>query len=82
MFPPALFADKIAESIITLCRSPNGDAIELFFDDKDFLISRREKPKPVEDIEAGEVEAELVQIDKLFADDSADEPALDLEDVT
>ena len=81
IYPPASFADKIAESIITLCGSPNGDAIELLLDDRDFLKPSRKKPKAVQDMEAVEVEAEPVEIDKLLEDDSADEATLDLEDV-
>ena len=36
-FPNHQYAAKIAEAVVKLYASPNGDKIELFFDDKDMM---------------------------------------------
>ena len=51
MYPPGLYAEKIAESVMNLYNSASDQSIELFFDDRDFLSKNREKSKDVDYIE-------------------------------
>ncbi len=37
MYPPIIYAEKIAESVVKLYGSKSDQSIVLFFDDKDFL---------------------------------------------
>ena len=65
LYPPSLYADKIAESVITMSREKK-QSIELFFDDIDLLTkNKKEKePEPFREIEKGSSE-----IDELLEDD-------------
>ena len=51
LYPPGLYAEKIAESVMNLYNSASDQSIELFFDDRDFLSKNREKSKDVDYIE-------------------------------
>ncbi len=52
LYPPALYAEKIAEVIMSLFSSGSDQSVELFFDDKDFFSKELEKPQDVDDIES------------------------------
>lgn len=51
LYPPVLFADKIATSIIRIYDSKNNQSEELFFDDLDFISKDREKRGIERDLE-------------------------------
>ncbi len=68
MYPSGLYADEIAESVITIYGSEKNQSIELFFDDIDLLTMDQKKPEVVEDIKK-----EPVEIDELFEDELEDE---------
>ena len=63
LYPPSLYADKIAESIISMSREKK-QSIELFFDDIDLLTKNKKEPEPFREIEKGSSE-----IDELLEDD-------------
>ncbi len=52
LYPPALYAEKIAEVIMSLFSSESDQSVKLFFDDKDFFSKELEKPEDVDDIES------------------------------
>lgn len=68
MYPPNLYAQKIAESVKTLYGPDGGDAIELLFDDTEFLC--QENPP---EIEVEDIEDESDDIDSLLEDELDDE---------
>ena len=47
MYPAKIYADKIAESVITLHDSTDQSATEVSFDDFDFLTPTRKKEKVI-----------------------------------
>ena len=65
MYPSGLYADKIAESVITIYGSEKNQSTELFFDDIDLLTKDQKKPEVVKVIEK-----EPVEIDELLEDES------------
>ena len=67
LYPPCLFADKIAESVISMSRE-NKQSIELLFDDIDVLTKNKKEPAPFKDIEK-----ESSEIDELLEDDLEEE---------
>ncbi len=51
LFPPSLYAGKIAEAVMTIYNSASDQSIALFFDDKDFLSKDWKKSKDVDALE-------------------------------
>ena len=51
LYPPGLSAGKIAEAVMTLYNSASDQSIELFIDDRDFLLKDRKKSQDVVAIE-------------------------------
>lgn len=71
MYPVGLYADRLAESIITMYSEENKQPIELLFDDAaSFLKTRGD----VVDLE--EVEGKMLDDDKLLEDDFDDHKLL------
>ena len=64
MYPAGVYAEKIADSVITLYKSKDQDSVEVFFDDFDLITTRKKKEKVVK-----AVEAETADIDELIDDD-------------
>jgi len=64
MYPPGVYAEKIAQAVIDIFGSKDSQSIELSFNDVDLLI--KEQP-PSEDI--GEIESIADDIDELIGDD-------------
>jgi len=60
-YPPALYAEKIAEAIKKLYSSKKDQSVELFFSDLDFMSKDRKKPEKVDATQDASVE-----IDELF----------------
>jgi hypothetical protein len=70
MYPPGVYAEKIADSVIRLYDSEDGGSADLYFDDKE-LFSKAEPAKPTEpenEIKDGEEE-----IDDILEDDIEDD---------
>ena len=67
LFPPCLYADKIAESVISMSGEKN-QFNELLFDDIALLTKEKSKPEPPNDIEK-----ESNEIDELLEDDFEEE---------
>lgn len=63
LYPPGLYADKIAESVISMSIEKK-QSIELLFDDIDLLTKKKKEPEPFRDIEK-----EANEIDELLEDD-------------
>ncbi len=49
LYPPSLYAAKIAESVMNLYNSISDQSTALFFDDRDFLSKDRKKSKDVDE---------------------------------
>ncbi len=49
LYPPGLYAAKIAESVTDLYNTPSDQSIALFFNDRDFLSKNRKKSKDVDE---------------------------------
>ncbi len=64
MYPAGVYAEKIADSVITLYKSKDQDSVEVFFDDFDLITTRKKKEEVVK-----AVEAETADIDELIDDD-------------
>ena len=67
LYPPGLYADKIAESAISMF-SEKKQSTELLFDDIDLLTKKKSKPELFKDIEK-----KLNEIDELLEDDFEEE---------
>jgi hypothetical protein len=72
MYPPRIYAEMIADTVLNLYQSSETDAAELMFDDLDMLTHERAAAAILDDIEdeAGEID-ELLDDD--FEDDYDDE---------
>jgi hypothetical protein len=72
MYPPRIYAEMIADTVLNLYQSSETDAAELMFDDLDLLTHERAAAAILDDIEdeAGEID-ELLDDD--FDDDFDDE---------
>ena len=68
MYPPTIYAEKIAENVINLYQSADKESMELVFNDLDLLTKNK---KTVKAVEAEKPEAD--DIDELI-DDDFDEP--------
>ncbi len=64
MYPPGVYAEKIAQAVIDIFGSKDSQSIELSFNDIDLLIKEQ---SPSEDI--GEIESIADNIDELIGDD-------------
>ncbi len=77
LYPPSLYAAKIAESVMNLYNSISDQSTALFFDDRDFLSKDRKKSKDVDYIrdEPDEFDETLGQepqeLDGLLEDNNA-----------
>ncbi len=72
LYFPCLYANEIAESVISMFKEKK-QSIELLFDDIDLLTKKITKPEPLKDIEK-----ESNEIDELLDDDFEKEPDNDL----
>jgi len=72
MYPPGLYADKIAESVMVLYNSEGKSeeslSADIFFNDFEFLTKNQPEPEP-EPEPAEETEEEAEDIDDLLEDD-------------
>ena len=68
MYPPGLYADKIAESVMAIYSSESDQPMELFFDDIDLIKEVKEEPE-ILDI----IKEESEEIFELLEEDSTGE---------
>jgi len=64
MYPPGVYAEKIAQAVIDIFASKESQSVELSFNDVDLLIKEQ---APSEDID--EIESSADDIDELIGDD-------------
>ena len=69
MYPPGLYADKIAESVMAIYSSESDQSVELFFDDIDLVREVKEEPE-IKNI-VGEEPEEIYEL--IEEEDSIDE---------
>ncbi len=68
MYPPGLYAEKIAAAVMDLLAGNDRQVAELLFDDIDLLNRERER-----EIRLAEVKEEVEEIDELLTDEFEDE---------
>ncbi len=69
MYPPYMYIDKLADSVMELYSSENSDPIDIFFDDMHFLTREEKTP----DVPIDDIEEETDDLDDLLEDDLEDE---------
>ncbi len=70
MYPAGVYAEKIADSIITLYKSKDKDSVEVYFDDFDLISAKRKKAKAEAEAKAeAKAAEESAEIDELIEDD-------------
>ena len=70
MYPAGVYAEKIADSIITLYKSKDQDSVEVYFDDFDLISAKRKKAKAEAEAKAeAKAAEESAEIDELIEDD-------------
>ena len=67
LYPPGLYVNEIAESVISMFKEKK-QSTELLFDDIDLLTKKISRPEPLKDIEK-----ESKEIDELLEDDFEEE---------
>ena len=70
MYPPGVYAEKIADSVITLFDAADQGSTDLYFDDKELFL-KPEVPKPVEP--ENEIKDGDEDIDEILEDDIEDD---------
>ena len=68
MYPPYIFADRIADAVINVLSPEGPSSAELFFDDKEFFIKPPEEDLLIED-EEEDVDDTSETIDDLLGDE-------------
>lgn len=71
MYPPAMYADKIADTLLSMLGEPEAEPKDLFFDDKELFVSESEFEVPDSEEEIEE-ENEDVDVDDLLESDIGD----------
>ena len=68
MYPAGVYAEKIADSIITLYQSKDQDSVEVYFDDFDLISAKRKKAQAEAEAVAKAAE-ESAEIDDLIEEE-------------
>ena len=72
MYPAGVYAEKIADSIITLYQSKDQDSVEVYFDDFDLISTKRKKAQAEAEavaVAVAKAAKESAEIDELIEDD-------------
>lgn len=69
-YPPEIYADKIAESVMAVYGAENNQPVEVFIDDADLLVNTMKALKITDDIKN---ELAVPAIDELLEDDLEDD---------
>ena len=72
MYPPGVYAEKIAQAVIDIFGSKDSQPIELFFNDVDLLIKEQETSEDIDEIESIADDAD--DLDELIGDDLEENP--------
>ena len=64
LYPPGIYAEKIAYAIVQLHKSKDEESVELFFDDINLLAKKRQASEITE-----QLEDDSADLDELLADD-------------
>ena len=75
MYPARIYAEKIADSVISMFESPDQESAEVSFDDFDFLTPGRIK---VKELEASEDESSDIEdlLEDEFDDEYSEKPSI------
>ncbi len=73
LYPPGIYAEKIADSVINLIQSEETDSIELLFDDIDLLTQHRSTIKAARPIVDTTAEPDADDVPEDNFDDSYDD---------
>jgi hypothetical protein len=76
LYPPGIYADKIADAVVELFAAKSSEPVELYFDDIQLLIKEQQAAERAE-----AVDEESEDIDELLEEDSYDEGFEDKEDI-
>lgn len=68
LYPPALFIDDIAESVIVMYGSEKKQPVELVFDDIELIAKDKEKPVTADDVNEDDIKEELDEDSDLLED--------------
>ena len=68
MYPAGVYAERIADSIITLYKSKDQDSVEVYFDDFDLISAKRKKAQAEAEAVAKAAE-ESAEIDDLIEEE-------------
>ncbi len=68
LYPPGIYAEKIASAIVQLHKSKDEESVELFFDDINLLAKKRKSSAIVE-----EIEDDSTDLDEMLEDDLDDD---------
>ena len=68
LYPPSLYADKIADSVISMS-GEKKQSIELLFDDIDLLTKKKKEPEPLKNMEKEANEIDEV-VEEKFDDEN------------
>ena len=64
LYPPGIYAEKIASAVAELLKSQDKESIELFFDDRNLLAKNRGSAKATE-----QLEEDTADLDEMLNDD-------------
>ena len=64
LYPPGIYAEKIAYAIVQLHKSKDEESVELFFDDISLLSKKRHSPEITE-----QLEDDSADLDEMLEDD-------------
>jgi len=67
LYPPVIYADKIADAVIALYGSSDRESVDLIFDDIELLNG-----EPVPEAAAEDIEEDSSNLDELIEDDFSD----------
>jgi hypothetical protein len=76
LYPPGIYAEKIADTVVEIYASKDKESVDLFFDDNELLIKEQEAAAAAE-----KVEEESTDLDEVL-EDEFEESYEDKEDIS
>ena len=73
MYPPGVYAEKIATAVVELINMENSQPVELFFDDMSLISKNQDRPSEVVSLKVRPVRKDSEEIDDLLEDEIEDE---------
>lgn len=75
MYPPSVYAERIAESVAQLItqQDSNGNSVDLFFDDMELMSRPGEKPIEMISLKMTTFDDDTTELDDLLEDDIEEE---------